>query len=264
MLIYLNSGPRRYGKAPVPVYVRRVVEFQAVLSGTCFPTGHSVTGPPAPCLWVHGPEHAHGWSDRRGGTSEILVFHFQGVSSLLLDHLRQAGPLCRALDARDLSRLILLHDELRPHVRDLVLRSTLVFEKCRAELSLMALAGVPDKRPESGERWAAWKVEQALAWYRERMSSAPSVEGAAAAVHMSATHLRRIFHRVRGQSPHKVFHAERMLAAQALVAAGDMPLARISDQLGFSEPSAFSRAYHRFHGHAPRSTRSKDLARRAP
>jgi AraC family transcriptional regulator len=256
MLIYLNAGTRLYGESPVHAHERRAVEFQAVLSGTCFPTGHAAPRQASPCLWTHGPDHSHGWSDRPGGKSEILVFHFQGVAAVLLEVLRERGPLCRSLDASGVFRLRALHAELAPHAREMTRRSPLWFEKCRAELCLLALADLPDQRPESGERWAAWKVEQALAWYRERMSVAPTVAAVAAASHVSPAHLRRLFQRVRGESPHAAFHHERMRASHALVAAGDLPLARIAEQLGFSEPSAFSRAYRDAHGHAPRSART--------
>lgn len=46
---------------------------------------------------------------------------------------------------------------------------------------------------------------------------------------------------------------QRMKAARHLLAEGRLPLARIAEQLGFSEPSAFTRA---FHAHAQQSPRS--------
>ena len=72
---------------------------------------------------------------------------------------------------------------------------------------------------------------------------------------MSAPHMRRIL-RSEGTSVREIQDdILRDRAVDALVH-GDEPIAEIAERLGFSEPSAFRRAFHRWTGVAPRDYRT--------
>jgi AraC-like DNA-binding protein len=68
---------------------------------------------------------------------------------------------------------------------------------------------------------------------------------------VSTVHLRRLFLEVHGQSPHAVFQDVRMSTALQWLEEGSLRAAEISDRLGFSEPSAFTRAFRNWHGAPP-------------
>lgn len=105
------------------------------------------------------------------------------------------------------------------------------------------------------DSYTHWKVEAARTVYRERLRQSPTVEEVAREVGVSPSHLRRLFRQARGQSPKRAFLEIRMEMARVRVESGAMTLSGISDYLGFSEPSAFSRAYKRHFGVSPRKNR---------
>jgi transcriptional regulator GlxA family with amidase domain len=94
-------------------------------------------------------------------------------------------------------------------------------------------------------------------WMRQHLTEAPTVEQAAEAVGVSGTHLRRLFRECLGTTPRAELEKMRLSAADELIRTGRHSLAQISDLLGYSEPSAFSRAYKRHHHRPPSGSRVK-------
>jgi len=259
MLRYLNSGPRRYGKKPVFRYTRGAVEFQAVFSGTAGPDrgGLPDAYPPSPRLWVLGPDSEHGWSDRGDGVSEILVFHFYEVNPLLLRALGEEQVLTKALSASDIDFLRRLHREIQPHSRNPRGISLVWMDKVKAELTLLALSSLPPDALRDVDWSSQTRVDQAVSWYRERLAQAPAVADVARGLKISTVHLRRLFLQVHGRSPHAVFHEIRMSTALRWLREDTLRISEIADRLGFSEPSAFTRAFRDWHGSAPTNHRGR-------
>ncbi len=253
MLGYLSKGERRYGCRPLYRYSRGAVEFQVVLSGHARPV--SLVGEarkvPAPRLWVHGQDSDHGWTDDPGGVSRIVVFHFDEVRPVLLRALHKESPLSKPLTARDVSRVLALYRELLPHARRFHQTSPVWMDKACAELTLMALAGMPEERLRDPDRHAEAKVAQATAWYRSRIAEAPTLCDVARAVSVSPPHLRRLFRQAKNAGPHEVFHEIRMSAGLRMLREGTLRISEISNRLGFSEPSAFTRAFRKQFGQSP-------------
>ncbi|WP_332835123.1 helix-turn-helix transcriptional regulator [Geminisphaera colitermitum] len=73
---------------------------------------------------------------------------------------------------------------------------------------------------------------------------------AARAVGCSASHLRRLFHKAGHPSPRCVLQRMRLEAAAECLAL-DWPQKKVAEYLGFSEPSAFARAFTRHFGSPP-------------
>lgn len=272
MLRYLNAGQRRYGTQPVFIYKRGVTEFQAVLTGTARPTPSNVfetsqlsprlsprlSPSLSPRLWVFGPDTPHGWTDAPHCISQVLVFQFSEVNPMLHRAMGEDGYLTKTIDADEISLLHRLHADILPHAQSVNGPATVWMDKVKAELTLLALRGVPVERMRAPEHTATLKVSQALAWYRERMAEAPDVHAVARAVHVSPPHLRRLFHQVANRSPHACFHELRMSEALRLLRGGNLRVHEISDQLGFSEPAAFTRAFRNFY-HIPPSRHHRIL-----
>lgn len=238
---------------PLFPYCRGAVEFQAILRGAARPDRDGVPDrlEPGPRLWVMGPDSVHGWRDDPGAESEILVFHFYDVNPVLLRALGPGQLLTRGLSRDQILQLRGLYDILSPHVRNARGAAPLWMDKVKAELSLLILSGLPPERMRDISLHAQTRVNQAVSWYRERLSQAPSVARVAKGLGVSTVHLRRLFQEVHGRSPHAVLHDVRMSTALQWLQEGGLRASEISDRLGFSEPSAFTRAFRRWHGTPP-------------
>jgi transcriptional regulator GlxA family with amidase domain len=101
------------------------------------------------------------------------------------------------------------------------------------------------------------KVIEALAWYNANLAFGPNIEEVAHAVHLSSTHLRRLFHKVWGTSPQAAFTHAQFERAKELMLDQVISLERIAEYSGFGSASAFSRAFKVEFGVSPKSYRSK-------
>jgi len=61
------------------------------------------------------------------------------------------------------------------------------------------------------------KTEEALAWYDRHIAEDPGIVEIARAVLISPAHLRRLFQRAHGQSPHVLLNRRRMQRVEALL-----------------------------------------------
>jgi AraC family transcriptional regulator len=104
------------------------------------------------------------------------------------------------------------------------------------------------------------KVREALAWYQANMMLGPNIETVADAVHVSSTHLRRLFHQVRNMSPQVAFTQLQFERAKELMLDKAALLERIAESSGFGSASSFSRAFKNAFGSSPQVYRSKLLA----
>ena len=92
----------------------------------------------------------------------------------------------------------------------------------------------------------------------ERRSAAEAVtaDDVATQLNISAQHLRRLL-RDEGTSFRHIKEAILRDEAIAALVRGRETIEELSDRLGFSEPSAFRRAFHRWTGSAPGSYRRR-------
>ncbi len=255
MLIYQNSGVRDFTAESVPVNSRSAWEFFVCLSGGIAPAfldRRAASTLRARTMWVFPRDHAHGWvgTDR----SDRIVFHFTAVPGEL-EHLIPPRGYYRAdLTDEDCDRI----RKLNELATAIMARPTeLVFLQTQAlvtELSLIVLREA-NQPPLASHHIARNRTEQALTWYREHISEAPRFERIAAAVHVSPTHLRRLFHQVMGEGPHRAFNRIRMKMAEDLLKGTDLTLDAMAPQLGFSNGSALSRAVKAHFGITPRDLR---------
>lgn len=252
-LRYLNRGLRHYSVKPGYGGGVRTYEFQCVLNGRCWPDfgdGEQVRTE-TPCLWVFPYGSNHIWLDDTGAESEVLVAQFREVPDVLGFELQGNRWLRRILPKEEMGRLRRVFEELFHAYGNPTLTSEMVFQKGMLELALLVLKDRRLLTEDAGSRYASTKVQQAIAWYEQRIHHGPTVEEVAAGVMTSASNLRRYFRVLGRPNPHAVFHEIRMNRAQLLLRTSTKPLEEIADDLGFSELSAFSRAFQKYHGKAP-------------
>lgn len=120
------------------------------------------------------------------------------------------------------------------------------------------------ERPEGRTGWLAGIgdriVGAALTALHERPAQAWSLDDLAHAACTSRSVLAERFQRLVGSSPMQYLTQWRMLLACNLLTRGDVPLARIAEQVGYQTDTAFSRAFRREFGEPPATWRRSHLA----
>ncbi len=253
MLKYINAGERFYAEKPVFAYARGAVEFQVILSGKARPCRENMRFPEveSPVLWVNGPESEHGWTDRPGERSEVIVFQFHEVNPVVLRALGPKGFFYKKLLSAEVGEVEQLHAALKRMMDAPMSLDPLRMDRAKADLCLLALRDLPRDQLREIHEYAQSKVDQAISWYRERLTQCPTVRDLAAAVHVSPVHLRRLFQHVLGRSPHAVMNEIRMENALRWLRDEHMRVSEVSARLGYSEPSAFTRAFRAWYRHPP-------------
>lgn len=256
MLHYVNFGERLYRRYPVFPYKRRRTEFQLIQAGTARPwwldpQHETAKNTPAPRLWVFGPEVPHGWTDQPDGRSRIAVFHFSELNQVVRDALRIQPVWSVDLSPSEASTIFEWAKSAKSMSAILTHDHALKIDILQAQLCLIAIRDLPAPKREHSTPYSLRKVEEACSVYRERIGENPDATEIAKEVGLSPAHLRRLFIKVKGSPPKKIYMDLRMDVAQQRVLQEEGTLADLSTELGFSEPSAFSRAYKTYFGHSP-------------
>lgn len=85
-----------------------------------------------------------------------------------------------------------------------------------------------------------------------------SLEQMAATAGVTPSHFCRVFKKATGISPHQYVMKARLDRAQHLLAQTDMTLAALSESLGFTSQSHFSRAFRAYAGRTPSDFRQHE------
>jgi AraC family transcriptional regulator len=116
-----------------------------------------------------------------------------------------------------------------------------------------------DTRPElkrgSPGGLAAWQRKRVLDFMEEHLAEGITLDALAALARLSPYHFLRSFKRSFGEPPHRYWTALRIERAKALLANPDASITNIALEVGFSETSAFSAAFHRVTGLTPTAYR---------
>ncbi|MEO9901893.1 helix-turn-helix domain-containing protein [Nisaea sp.] len=97
------------------------------------------------------------------------------------------------------------------------------------------------------------RVQRALALMRDNLEAPLTIAVLARAAGCRQRDLEDRFRRTFGATPRTVYRQLRMAEALRLVRDGDLSIAEIALRCGYSDPSAFTRAFRTTHGHAPRN-----------
>ncbi|WP_438480974.1 helix-turn-helix domain-containing protein [Oleiharenicola lentus] len=263
MLRYFANGAIRW-KKPMRCNTRTNWEFYAVIEGRCAATLRDREKPvfKEKTLWVFSPECSHAWHDDRHRKYHRIAFHFGSVPYPLDEIVRQNGGwLERKLSDDDIARLQAFATAVEPHYLQPNQLSTLHFEGRLMDLSLLTLEGSTAAQLSPLPDLANFKVESALSWYAEHLIRKPSVKEIADAVHVSTSHLRRLFWQVRHTSPKTALQRVRLDRAQELMSRTAMTLEDVARHCGFNSSSHFCREYRAFHNFTPTHWRKKLIDR---
>lgn len=240
-------------------------EFYVVTEGRCGlrfsdhgrPSLHEYT------LFVFAPECSHAWADDGGRKYQRISLHFGSVPYPLDEIVRRRGGwLTRRLSPHDIEQLRAAAAELEPHFCHPTLTSPVVFQKHLMELSLLALDGIADASlPPALTDLVNFKVEHALSWYAEHLAAAPTAKEVADAIHVSPSHLRRLFRQGRQSSPKAQFRRVRLEKARELMSRTALTIEEIARQCGYAHASHLCREHQRVHHFSPTTWRKRLVAR---
>jgi AraC family transcriptional regulator len=264
MLRYFAHGRVRW-KDGMRCNTRTNWEFYAVIEGRCGlrfsdqqrPVLHEKT------LWIFAPECSHAWADDGRRAYDRLSMHFGSVPYPLDEIVRQRGGwLEKSLSPADIARLQALAAELEPHFCRPTLASPLHFQRALVELALLVLDGqaLSSLQPTLMDL-ANFKIERALSWYAEHLARSPTVKQVADAIHVSPSHLRRLFWQARRTSPKAQFRRLRLEKARELMGRTSLTLEEIARQCGYASASHFCREYKTVNHFTPTTWRKRLIDR---
>lgn len=261
MLLYFANGHIRL-KEVARCNSRTNWEFFAVLEGRCAPVFRDGERPPlkATTLWIFAPECSHAWIDDRRRPFHRIVCHFGTVPYPLDQIVREKGYFTKTLTADEITRLKAIAAELEPHFLRPNLLSPLHFQGRLMDLATMALAGNEGKQPPALPSLANFKVESALSWYAEHLEHCPTVKEVAESIHISPSHLRRLFYQVRQSSPKALFQRVRLEKAKELMSRSAVTLDDVAKHCGFASASHLCREYKAVHHFTPTHWRKRLIA----
>jgi AraC family transcriptional regulator len=208
------------------------------------------------CLWIFPPHHLHGWHGERRQCS-VVILQSGSVPRQLVEAVPPAGFFEQALTEAESGRVEALGRTLEPEFRDRNLLSELRFDRAIIDLTLLALGSVVSRSPSAHNRRMTEKVDTAIAWFRRHLREHPAMEDVAAAVHVSPSHLRRLFATVFKQSPRAVLGNTQIDIAMRLLAGSDLKIESIAAESGFASARDFSRVFSARKGCSPSDWRRK-------
>ncbi len=246
MLRHFATGPVRW-RDPIPCQTRTNWEIFGVFEGCCglrF-SGEERWVPYERMLWVFAPECSHGWTNVGGQPFHRATLHFSSVPDPLGEVVRNHGGwLARVLSEAEAQRVRTMAEALAPHFHTPTRVSPIHIQRCLAELALLLLEGVAaaEALPTLTDL-AALRIERAMAWYAEHLARRPTVEEVAEAIHVSPSHLRRLFVQHRHVSPKAAFQRLRLERAMELMGSSTLRLEEVAHCCGYTSASHLCREY---------------------
>ena len=253
MLRYFSYGVRDFGQSPDHSDFRLnwefIVTFRRKISPV-FPDDPR-RAEPAANFWVMPPKLRYHWNFPATKV-ERAVFHFTFVPEPLEELVRWREGFSRQLAPAELAEIRQIAKNVGFAMTRRDRLSPLRFQRALLDLTLLALRHEVAKAAGSTlETQVADRVEYAVAWYREHQAEAPKLAQVAAALHLSVSHLRRLFHGYYCRSPKAVFDRVRLETAASLLATSTATLEVVAGRTGFHSVTDFCRVFKKRFGHPP-------------
>lgn len=266
MLRYFAYSARDFGRSPDRSDFRLNWEFWIAFRGAVRPVfhDHSRSDLPATNFWVMAPNLRFHW-ETSPAKIERAVVHFAYVPAPLEEITSERGFFCRKLSAPELAEARGIAKAIAAAVARRDRLSPLHFQRALLDLTLLGLRHEPSQSWSTLETHVADRVERAVAWYKKHVHEAPKLGRVAAELHLSVSHLRRLFHAYYHKSPKLVFDRLRLELASSLLASSTSTLDDVAGRTGFKSTTDFCRVFKKHFGHPPNEwRRTKNRARVSP
>ncbi len=120
--------------------------------------------------------------------------------------------------------------------------------------------GVSDDRRVSAARLAPWQVKLAREEIALRIRDRLRVADVAAKLQLSATHFAKAFKNSVGDTPYRWYQRARIARSMQMLSDGNLSLAEIATECGFTDESHYITSFSRLVGITPGRWRRKKLA----
>ncbi|MBM3104618.1 MAG: helix-turn-helix domain-containing protein [Pseudomonas sp.] len=187
-----------------------------------------------------------------------LVAQLEGQLGVPLTVMASAGCYRLGADRGALHTLIsVLHQEYEGSApaRELLLHSLvtslMVWISRRSQQRTL-----PSNRDERNQQLLAGFIKQVELHYKEHLS----VELFAHRLGVSSVHLNTLCRELAGQTALQIIHQRLLLEARRNLIYTNMSISQLSDSLGFSDPTYFSRFFRRLCGQTPNAFRQAAVA----
>jgi AraC family transcriptional activator of pobA len=206
-----------------------------------------------PPLCVHGFRFAEDVEGYVVTLSAPLISHLQGQLGATVDGLQTLGSYPAGKDSDYLNSLFVrLQDEYvnEQPARDMMMHA--VVSVLLVWVSRQAIQRRHPRAPRGREYFRRFTqlVEQ---HYREH----PRIEDLAHKLGISVSHLNGTCRELGGQPALQIMHDRQLLEAKRLLTYTSMTINEMSDVLGFSDPTNFSRLFRRRVGFSPKAFREQ-------
>ncbi|WP_414931939.1 helix-turn-helix domain-containing protein [Vibrio europaeus] len=102
------------------------------------------------------------------------------------------------------------------------------------------------------------RIKNSIQYLHQDIAKNHSIEELAHVACLSATQFKHLFSKEVQLSPLKYLAKLRMEKARTLLINTDMPISRIAEEVGFSNPSSFTRSFSGYFGLPPKAYRAHD------
>lgn len=260
MLRYLNKGLRYYGTRDIhpPDHCRNNWEVLVVSQGMARPLIYGMPAAPlaAQTLWLLPPDSRHCWESPKHEPCYVHVFHFASIHPLVRTLLARRRVLAVPLSAKE----ILEVEEIYRSIEGDYVRPRATSE-IRYEIAMLRIAELILRRDRYAADMADFdadgeRVVQAIHWFREHMAEGANVSDVSGALRLSTAHLRRLFLRVRQETPNRAFARAKTEEACRLMSTTNLSMKEIAARCGFHGFSEFYRFFVRQTGQPPTTWKS--------
>ncbi|MCZ4295477.1 AraC family transcriptional regulator [Vibrio sinaloensis] len=102
------------------------------------------------------------------------------------------------------------------------------------------------------------RIKKVIQYINQDIAASYTIEELSKVACLSPTQFKHLFGKEMQLTPLKYLAKLRMEKARTLLTNTDMPISRISEEVGFSNPSSFTRSFSGYFGLSPKSFRSHD------
>lgn len=104
---------------------------------------------------------------------------------------------------------------------------------------------------------SAFRLHTVMAQIKEHPEADHGLESLAAAAGLTPSHFCRVFRKATGSTPHQFVMRTKLDRARHLLVQSELPVAQISDSLGFKSQSHFTRTYRQYFHETPSDFRRR-------
>ena len=260
MLSYLYHGIAAYYQNPIRTVRRGAWEFQAVVEGAISPVflNKGEQKLQNKTLWVFPPDLSHGWHGEKEKTAEIIVYHFSQVADELTNLCQKNEYISTNLSDKEILQLHKIYQTLNSEYSNPGGLYSLKSRMASDQLSFLICSKNKNLLKKQGYNYGSTIVEKAMSLFSSEMHLAPNIIEISKRIGVSVSHLRKLFYDHKGASPRSVFEEIRMTRAMELSCYTNYTFLEIAIACGFTNQSAFNKAFRHYWNVKPTEARKTD------